>query len=130
MTIKILIVKIMKKICINCGTIIDYIFVHENIYRDYNMNISNMLYYKKSIYRRKKYLHKKCLHIREINTNILLFVDKSLEDIIKLYKMKRIFISKYLNSIYNCYCNKSLIDYQAIFKNKKIVELNVTLLKY
>ena len=110
-----------EKIYINCGTIIDYIFVHENINRDYNMNISNMLYYKKSIYRRKKYLHKKCLHIREINNNILLFFDKSLEDIRKLYKMKRISISKYLNSIHNCYCNKSLINYQAIFKNKNLL---------
>ena len=88
-----------EKICINCKSVIDYIFVHENIYRNYNMNISNMLYYKKSIYRRKKYLHKKCLDIREINNTILLFFDKILEDIRKLYKMKRISISKYLNSI-------------------------------
>ena len=60
-----------------------------------------MLYYKKSIYRRKKYLYKQCLHIKEINNNILLFSDKSLEDIRKLYKMKRISIAKYLNSIHN-----------------------------
>ena len=32
--------------CINCGVIHDYKLVHENIFRDYNMNISNMLYYK------------------------------------------------------------------------------------
>ena len=38
--------------------------------------------------------------------------------------MKRISISKYLNSIYYFYCNKSLIKYKAIFKNKKIVNLN------
>ena len=42
-----------ENICINCGVIHDYQYVHENIFRDYNMNISNMLYYKKSIYRRK-----------------------------------------------------------------------------
>ena len=33
--------------------------------------------------------------------------------------MKRISISKYLNSIYKFYCNKSSIDYQPILKNKK-----------
>ena len=42
-----------ENICINCGTIIDYEFVHENIFRDYNMNILNMLQYKKTIYRKK-----------------------------------------------------------------------------
>ena len=43
---------------------------------------------------RKKYLYKKCLHIREINDNIILFFDNSLENIRKLYNMKRISISK------------------------------------
>ena len=83
-----------------------------------------MLYYKKAIYKRRKYLYRKCLHIKEINNTILLFFGKSLENIKKLYKMVRISISKYLNSIYNLYCNKSLIDYQPIFKNKKIIDLN------
>ena len=104
--------------CINCGTIIDYQYVH--IYSDY----TNILAYKKSIYRRKKYLYKKCLHIKEINNNISLFFDNSLEDIRNLYKMKRISMAKYLNSTYRFYCNKSLIDYQPIFENKKIIDLN------
>ena len=112
-----------KNICINCGTIHDYQYISGNIYKDYNLNISNMLYYKKAIYKRRKYLYRKCLHIKEINNTILLFFDKSLEDIRKLYRMERISISKYLNSIYNLYCNKSLIDYQPIFKNKKIIDL-------
>ena len=38
--------------------------------------------------------------------------------------MKRISISKYLNSIYYFYCNKSSINYKPIFKNKKIINLN------
>ena len=38
---------------INCGIIHGYKYEHENIYKDFNMNISNMLAYKKSIYRRK-----------------------------------------------------------------------------
>ena len=73
---------------------------------------------------RKKYLFKKCLQIKEINDNIILFFDNSWEDIRKFYNMERISISKYLNSIYKFYCNKSLINYQPIFKNKKINYLN------
>ena len=82
--------------------------------------MSNILFYKKPIYNGKKYLYDICLHIKEINDNIILFFDKSLEHIRKLYNMRRISISKYLNSIYNFYCNKSLISYQPIFKNKKL----------
>ena len=55
-----------------------------------------MLFYKKTIYKRKKYLYNKCLHIKEINENITLFFDNSLENIRKLYNLKRISISKYL----------------------------------
>ena len=112
-----------ENICINCGTIHDYQYVHENIFRDYNMNISNMLHYKKSTYRRKKYLYKKSLYIKEINSNILFF-DNSLEDIRKLYNMKRIFSAKYLNSIYNFYCNNAGITYQPCFEKKEIIDLN------
>ena len=38
--------------------------------------------------------------------------------------MRRISVSKYLNSIYKFYCDKSSIDYQPIFKNRKIINLN------
>ena len=38
--------------------------------------------------------------------------------------MRRISISKYLNSVYYFYCNKNSINYQPIFKNKKIINLN------
>ena len=110
-----------ENICINCGVIHDYRYVNEIPFRDYNMNISNMLFYKKTIYKRKKYLYNKCFHIREINETIILFFDKSLEDIRKLFNMKRISISKYLNSIYNFYCDKSLISYKPILNNKKLL---------
>ena len=83
------------------------------------MNKSNILFYKKTIYKRKKYLYNKCFHIREINENTILFFDNSLEDIRKLYNIQRISISKYLNSIYYFYCNKSSINYKPIFKNKE-----------
>ena len=88
-----------------------------------------MLFYKKTIYKRKKYLYKLCFHIREINENIILFFDKSLENIKKLYNMRRISISKYLNSIYYFYCNKSSINYKPIFKNKIIINLNNDIIK-
>ena len=84
----------------------------------------NILFYKKTIYMRKKYLYKKLLHIKEINDSIILFFDNSLEKIRKLYNMERISISKYLNSIYYFYCNKSSIEYKPIFKNKRIINLN------
>ena len=118
-----------ENVCINCGIIYDYRYVNEISFRDYNMNISNMLFYKKTIYKRKKYLYNKCFHIREINENIILFFDKCLEEIRKYFDMQRISISKYLNSIYNFYCNKSSINYKPIFENKKIIDLNDDIIK-
>ena len=118
-----------ENVCINCGTIHDYRYVNEIAFRDYNINISNMLFYKKTIYKRKKYLYNKRFHIKEVNENVILIFDKSLEEIRKLYNMKRISISKYLNSIYNFYCNKSSIYYQPIFENKKIINLNDDIIK-
>ena len=97
-----------ENICVNCGIIHDYKYINEISFRDYNMNISNMLFYRKTIYKRKKYLYNKCFHIREINENI---------------------ISKYLNSIYNFYCNKNSISYKPIFENKKIIDLNDDIIK-
>ena len=113
-----------ENICINCGIIHDYKYINEISFKDYNMNMLNILFYKKTIYKRKKYLYKKCFHIKEVNDNIILFFDNSLEDIRKLYNMKRISVSKYLNSVYKFYCNKSSINYKPIFKNKKITNLN------
>ena len=116
---KIITCKDYKNVCINCGTIHDYQYINEISFKDYNMNMLNISFYKKTIYMRKK-----CLHVKEINDNIILFFDKSLEDIRKLYNMRRISISKYLNSIYYFYCDKSSINYKPVFKNKKIINLN------
>ena len=104
-----------EKVCVNCGVIHAYDYVYPFI--------NNKPFYRKSIYKRKKYLHNKCFHIREINNNTILFFDKSLEEIKILYNLKRISISKYLNALYNFYCNKSFIEYEPIF-NKKIINLN------
>ena len=74
-------------------------------------------------------MYNKCFHIRKINEIIISFFDKSLEDIRKLFNMQRISISKYLNSIYKFHCDKSLINYKPIFKNKKIINLNDNIIK-
>ena len=74
-------------------------------------------------------MYNKCFHIREIDENIILFFDKSLEEIRKLFNMQRISISKYLNSKYNFYCDKSSISYQPILNNKKIINLNNDIIK-
>ena len=52
------------------------------------------------------------------------YFDNSLEDIRKLYNLKRISMSKYLNSTYKFCCNKTSIDHKPIFENKKNINLN------
>ena len=49
-----------ENICMNCGAIHNHEMVHENVYIDYNMNISNMLEYRKAF--------------RQINNDILLLL--------------------------------------------------------
>ena len=44
---RIIICKNYENICVNCGTIYDYKYVNEIPFRDRNMNISNILFYKK-----------------------------------------------------------------------------------
>ena len=36
-----------ENMCLSCATIHDYKYVNEVSFRDYNMNISNILFYKK-----------------------------------------------------------------------------------
>ena len=43
--------------------------------------------------------------------------------------MRRISLSKYLNSIYYFYCDKSSINYKTILNNKKIIDLNNDIIK-
>ena len=57
-----------ENICINCGTIHDYQYVNEISFRDYNMIMSNILFYKKTIYI-KNYIKEKNICI--INVFIL-----------------------------------------------------------
>ena len=45
---RIVICKNYEKVCMNCGVIHDYQYVNEVSFRDYNMNMSNMLFHKKN----------------------------------------------------------------------------------
>ena len=49
-----------ENICINCGTIHDYQYVNEISFKDYNMNMLNILFYKKTIYVRNN------IHIKNV----------------------------------------------------------------
>ena len=42
-----------EKVCINCGIIHDYQYVNRISFRDYNMNMINILFYKKLFIRGK-----------------------------------------------------------------------------
>ena len=54
--------------CINCGTIHDYQYINEISFKDYNMNMLNILFYKKTIYMRKKYLYKNVYILKKLTT--------------------------------------------------------------
>ena len=84
--------------------------------KEYNENIYNLLKYKNEIYKRKKYLNKKY----NLDNRINLFLDESFENIRKYLKLKRVPISKYLNTIYKYYCDKGGIEYKPLTKSKII----------
>ena len=66
-------------VCINCGVIYGYEYIPFDFkYDDYNLIVNNMLYYKKSQYKRRKYLINKC---SRVDNNIILLLDESLEKI-------------------------------------------------
>ena len=69
MIIKILLVKIMRtNVCINCGTIHDYQYINEISFKDYNMNMLNILFYKKTIYMRKNIYIKNVYILKKLTT--------------------------------------------------------------
>ena len=80
-----------------------------------------MLKYKKSYYKRRKYLITKC---KRIDINIIYFSDESLEKIRISKNMKRISINKYLNNLYKYYCKKAGIEYQDLIDIKNNFSIN------
>ena len=107
-------------ICINCGIIHDYEYVHFNN-DDYDSILKNIIKYKKSCYKRRNYLIKKC---NRMDINIIYFLDESLEKIKIDKNMKRISINKYLNNLYKYYCKKANIEYQELINTKNNFSIN------
>ena len=107
-------------ICINCGVIHDYEYVHFNN-DDYDSILKNIIKYKKSCYKRRNYLIKKC---NRMDINIIYFLDESLEKIRLDKNMKRISINKYLNNLYKYYCKKANIEYQELIDTKNNFSIN------
>ena len=58
-----------------------------------------------------------------LDNRIILFLDESFENIRKHLKSKRFPISKYLNTVYQYYCDKGNIDYQSL-NNSKMIKLD------
>ena len=107
-------------ICMNCSTIQGYEYVHFNN-DDYDSILNNIIKYKKSYYKRKNYLIKKC---NRMDINIIYFLDESLEKIRLDKNMKRISINKYLNNLYKYYCKKANIGYQELINTKNNFSIN------
>ena len=107
-------------ICMNCSTIQGYEYVHFNN-DDYDSILKNIIKYKKSCYKRRNYLIKKC---NRMDINIIYFLDESLEKIRLDKNMKRISINKYLNNLYNYYCKKAGIKYQELINTKNNFSIN------
>ena len=104
-------------LCTNCATIHGYSWIEYYFkFNEYNQNIYNLLKCKNTIYKRKKYLNKKY----NLDNRTILFLDESFENIRKYLKLKRFPISKYLNTVYQYYCNKGNIEYKSLTKFKII----------
>ena len=112
-------------LCTNCATIHGYTLIEYDFkFYEYDQNIYNLLKCKDTIYKRKKYLNKNY----NLDNRIILFLDESFENIRKHLKLKRFPITKYLNTIYQYYCNKADIEYKALTKSK-IIKLDDSIIQ-
>ena len=112
-------------VCTNCCVIHGYSWIEYDFkFNEYNENIYNLLKCKNTIYKRKKYLNKKY----NLDNRIISFLDESFENIRKYLKLKRFPISKYLDTVYQYYCNKGDIEYKLLTKFK-IIELDNNIIK-
>ena len=111
-------------VCMNCGVIHNYEYVHFNYDNDYDSILNNIIKYKKSCYKRRNYLITKC---KRIDINIIYFLDESLEKIRLTKNMTRISINKYLNNLYKFYCEKANIEYQDLIdaKNNFLIDEDI-----
>ena len=113
-------------LCYNCGCIKEYLYINNDGY-NYDRIMSN-LRYRKTCYKRKKYLLNKMSIVRNLNNKIILFLEESLEEIRKFYGLKRSPINKYLNSLYKFYCDRTDFQYVKI-TNNPLIEFDKNILK-
>ena len=112
-------------VCTNCGVIHSYTWIEYDFkFYEYDQNIYNLLKCKDTIYKRKKYLNKNY----NLDNRTILFLDESFENIRKHLKLKRFPITKYLNTIYQYYCNKGDIEYKPLTKSK-IIKLDDSIIQ-
>ena len=112
-------------VCTSCGVIHGYSWIEYDFkFNEYDENIYNLLKCKNTIYKRRKYLNKKY----NLDNRIILFLDESFENIRKYLKLKRFPINKYLNTVYQYYCNKRDMHYIAL-NNSKIIKLDDSIIK-
>ena len=109
-------------VCTNCGVIHGYTWIEYDFkVKEHDQDIYNLLKCKDTIYKRKKYLNRKY----HLDNRTILFLDESFENIRKHLKLKKFPITKYLNTIYQYYCNKGDIEYKPLTKSieldKKII---------
>ena len=84
-------------VCISCGVIHAYRFIHEiSCYE--NENNLNKNFISKSFYKRMNYLNKKLYWITD--RSIIIFLNEGLEDIKKYNNYNRIPFNRYINNIY------------------------------
>ena len=62
-----------EKVCINCGIIHDYEYVNRTSFRDYNMNMMNILFYKKLFIRGKNICIKNVYILNKLMKSDIIF---------------------------------------------------------
>ena len=114
-------------VCTKCATIHGYSWIEYDFkFNEYNENIYNLLKCKNTIYKRKTYFTKKY----NLDNRIIFFLDESFENIRKHLKLKIFPISKYLDSVYQYYCNKGDIEYKPLTKSKIVKLDNNIIIEY
>ena len=116
-------------LCTNCATIHGYKWIEYDFkFNEYDQNIYNLLKCKDTIYKRREYLNKNY----NLDNRIILFLDECFENIRKHLKLKRFPINKYLNTIYQYYCDKGGIEYKPLIKSltkSKIIKLDENIIQ-
>ena len=104
-------------LCTNCATIHGYTWIKYDFkVKEYNENIYNLFKCKDTIYKRREYLNKNY----NLDDRTTLFLDESIKNIKNYLKLKRFPINKYINTIYQYYCDKGDIEYKPLVKSKEL----------